>query len=145
MSHRVMLLLVGAAITVPLAMLSIAQGGGRTGSMQKEADVARSEPGPWGGGGLTTGYLFFDDVPDAKIGFRKRILHRDSAIGNHQHVGTLAIDEVYYVVSGRGEAMLDGRKFPVGPGDALLVRPGGSHGIRQQGEEDLVMIMAFAR
>ncbi|MGQ0732108.1 MAG: cupin domain-containing protein [Acidobacteriota bacterium] len=114
--------------------------------MQREADVARSEPGPAGGGGRTTGFLFFEDVKDSTISFRKRVLlHPGSAIGPHEHVGPMAIDEVYYVISGAGEAMLDGKTFAVGPGDALLVRPGGSHGLRQRGTEDLVIIVAFQR
>jgi mannose-6-phosphate isomerase-like protein (cupin superfamily) len=52
-------------------------------------------------------------------------------------------DEIYYVLSGRGEMTMDGKKFEVGPGDAILTRPGASHGLKQIGSEDLVIMINY--
>lgn len=113
--------------------------------VERDADVAVDAPGPHDGGGQTTGYMFFEKVPQPAIGFRKRVLHRGAAIGYHPHDGSEPGlgDEVYYVVSGRGELTLDGKKQEIGPGTAVLTRLGSSHGLRQVGSEDLVVILAW--
>ena len=107
--------------------------------IERDADVAREEPGTHKGGGQTIGYSFFRDVPGLKLVFRKRTLKPGSAIGYHeQHE-----DEIYYVLSGRGVMKLDGKDVEVGPGTAILTRPGSSHGIRQVGREDLVILINY--
>ena len=52
-------------------------------------------------------------------------------------------DEVYYVLSGRGVMTLDDKPIDVGPGTAILTRPGSSHGLKQVGAEDLVILIAY--
>jgi mannose-6-phosphate isomerase-like protein (cupin superfamily) len=107
--------------------------------VQHEGDIARTEPGTHNGGGQTVGYSFFDKTPGLTLVFRKRALKPGSAIGYHeQHE-----DEIYYVLSGRGVMTVDGKPFDVGPGTAVLTRPGSSHGIRQTGPEDLVLLINY--
>ena len=107
--------------------------------MQQDSLVAVREPGPHAGGGETTAYPFFADAPHFALVFRKRALHRGAAIGYHLQ----ETDEVYYVLSGRGELTLDGARREVGPGTAILTRSGSSHGLRQLGNEDLVIIVSY--
>jgi len=38
---------------------------------------------------------------------------------------------------------VDGKAFEVGPGDAVLTRPGSSHGLTQVGSEDLVILINY--
>ena len=38
---------------------------------------------------------------------------------------------------------IDGKTFDVGPGDAILTRPGSSHGLKQVGSEDLVILINY--
>jgi mannose-6-phosphate isomerase-like protein (cupin superfamily) len=38
---------------------------------------------------------------------------------------------------------IDGHRFDVGPGTAVLTRPGSSHGLTQTGAEDLVMLLNY--
>ena len=107
--------------------------------VQHDADVARQEPGTHDGGGQTIGYSFFEKTPNMHFVFRKRALKPGSGIGYHeQHE-----DEVYYVLSGRGVMTLDGKLIDVGPGTAILTRPGSSHGLKQTGDEDLVVLIAY--
>lgn len=97
------------------------------------------QPPPHQGVGETTAYRYFDELTDAKLIFRKRALHPGAAIGLH----TLKHDEVYYVVSGQGELAADGALREVGPGTAIFMYQGASVGIRQLGEQDLVLIIAY--
>ena len=56
--------------------------------LERDADVAREEPGTHKGGGQTIGYSFFKDTPKLAMVFRKRALKPGSAIGYHeQHRG----------------------------------------------------------
>ena len=107
--------------------------------VERDADIRREEPGPHQGLGRTTGYVFFQKVNGLPFSFRKRVLHPGSSIGSHPQTE----DEVYYVVSGAGRMTVDGRTFEVGPGDAVLTRPGSSHGLVQQGHDDLVLVIVF--
>jgi mannose-6-phosphate isomerase-like protein (cupin superfamily) len=107
--------------------------------LERDADVAREEPGTHQGGGQTIGYSFFKDTPKLGMVFRKRALKPGSAIGYHeQHE-----DEIYYVLSGRGIMTIDGKPIEVGPGTAVLTRPGSSHGLEQVGTEDLVILINY--
>lgn len=106
---------------------------------ERDAQVAKEEPGTHNGGGMTVGYSFFSKVPNLKLVFRKRALKPGSGIGYHEQKE----DEIYYVLSGRGEMTMNGKKFEVGPGDAILTRPGASHGLKQIGPEDLVIMINY--
>ena len=106
-----------------------------------EAGLARQQPGPHGGAGTTTAYPFFADAPGLSFFFRKRVLHKGAGIGLHQHDK----DEVYYVVSGTGRYIVDGSIRDVGPGDAMLTRTGSTHSLMQDGDEDLVILLAYPK
>jgi mannose-6-phosphate isomerase-like protein (cupin superfamily) len=110
-------------------------------AIESDAQVARDEGGPHDGAGRTTAYSFFESVSDLSFVFRKRALHRGATIGHHRQVK----DEIYYVLSGTGQMVIDGTAFPVRAGDALLTRPGHSHALAQTGEEDLVIVITYPR
>lgn len=107
--------------------------------LERDSEIAKEEPGTHKGGGTTVGYSFFRDVPNLKLVFRKRALKPGSSIGYHEQKE----DEIYYVLSGRGEMTIDGKTFEVRSGDAILTRPGSSHGLKQTGAEDLVIMINY--
>lgn len=109
--------------------------------IEMDSQVELRQPGPHDGGGETTGYSFFTDAPDLGLVFRKRALHPGAAIGYHPHAG----DEIYYVLSGTGELTLNGDTSAVSPGTAILTRAGSSHGLRQTGKDDLVIIIVYGK
>jgi mannose-6-phosphate isomerase-like protein (cupin superfamily) len=107
--------------------------------IQRDEQVAKTEPGPHSGPGQTVGHVFFDKTPNLHFSFRKRVLKPGAGIGYHeQHE-----DEVYYVLSGRGVMTLDDKPYDVTPGTAILTRTGSSHGLKQAGSEDLVLIITY--
>ena len=108
-------------------------------AIEHEADRAVEQPGPHAGAGRTTAYPFFADAKELPFVLRKRVLHRGAGIGLHLHDK----DEIYYIVSGSGLYALDGRQYQVGPGDALLTRPGSTHALQQQGADDLVILLGY--
>ncbi len=107
--------------------------------VEHDSTVATRQPGPHNGGGETTAYSFFTRAPNLGLVFRKRALHRGAAIGDHRQEE----DEIYYVLEGTGELTLNGARSVVGPGTAILTRRGSSHGLRQMGSADLVVIIAY--
>jgi mannose-6-phosphate isomerase-like protein (cupin superfamily) len=109
--------------------------------LERDADVAKNEPGPHNGGGPSTGYVFFDKAPNLKFSFRKRVLHKGAAIGYHLQ----KTDEVYYFTGGQGEMTINGKSFDVRAGDAVLTRGGSSHGLVQRGVGDLTIIITFQK
>ncbi len=109
--------------------------------IQRDKDVVKDEPGPHNGGGPSTGYIFFEKVPDLKFSFRKRVLHPGAAIGFHLQ----ATDEVYYIIGGSGKMTINGDVFAVKPGDAVLTRGGSSHGLVQTGAGDLTIVISYQK
>lgn len=107
--------------------------------VREDATVAKVEPAPHGNLGNSTAYRYFDDVKDARVIFRKRALHKGSGIGMH----VLTHDEVYYIVSGRGRLRVDDREVKLGPNTAVFMHEGADVGIWQEGDEQLVVIVAY--
>lgn len=104
-----------------------------------EAETVRDEPPPHGALGMSTAYRISDSVPARTMEFRKRVLHPGAAIGEH----VIAHDEVYYVLSGEGEVVSDGRTARLGPGMAAYLYTGANVGIRQLGTDPLALIISY--
>ena len=106
----------------------------------REDDVRRDEPPPHGAIGMSTAYRISDAVPPARaMEFRRRVLHVGAAIGAHP----ISHDEVYYVLSGRGEVVSDGVVAVLEPGMAAYLWKGAVVGIRQLGDEPLDLIVSY--
>ncbi len=105
------------------------------------AALAREQPGPHGGPGTTTGFSMFAEIDDAALHFRRRVLPPGSGIGLHTHHH----DEIYYVLEGAARYILDGNVHVVDKGAAMLTRSGSTHAIYQEGEKDLVLLIAYPR
>ena len=108
---------------------------------EQDTQVAKEQSGPHEGGGKTVGYGFFDGVKDFKTAFRKRTLKPGSSIGYHLQQE----DEIYYILSGKGEMKMNGKTFPVKPGDAILTRPGSSHGLTPNKDNELTLIIVYPK
>ena len=53
--------------------------------------------------------------------------------------------EVYYIVGGRGEVMVDGKQYPLRVGDAVWIPPNAEHVAYNTGDEPLRLIYIFAK
>jgi mannose-6-phosphate isomerase-like protein (cupin superfamily) len=130
-------MLAGAGMHAAVAAMQTPAPGGIV--IEHDADVAKNEPGTHNGGGQTVGYSFFSKVPNLKLVFRKRALKPGSGIGHHVQKE----DEIYYVLSGKGTMVLDGKTVDITPGTAVLTRTGSSHSLKQVGDEDLVIMINY--
>ena len=72
--------------------------------LQSEKQIEGKEPGPHKGGGNTTAYRFFKDIPGSKLQLTRRILEPGAGIGYHLQKE----EEIYYVLSGTGEMNMNG-------------------------------------
>jgi mannose-6-phosphate isomerase-like protein (cupin superfamily) len=122
-----------------LAVATVAHAAPRPALVIPEAGVTAREPGPHKGTGTTTAYRYSDRAAGRKMEFRKRALHPGASIGEH----VLSHDEVYYVLSGEGDLVADGKVSRVGPGTAVYIYEGNNVGIRQVGTSDLVLIISY--
>jgi mannose-6-phosphate isomerase-like protein (cupin superfamily) len=136
---KILKMLLYQAIFMTLSISAHSQDKQQPSILEHEKDIAKNEPGTHNGGGNTTGYSFFSKADSLKMGFRKRVLHPGSAIGYHLQTE----DEVYYIISGTGEMQMNGKIFTVKAGDAILTRPGSSHGLKQIGNDDLAIIIVY--
>lgn len=69
-------------------------------------------------------------------------LEPGASIGEHAHPNT---EDLYLILEGRGTGVLDGARFPVGPGDLFLVKAGGSHGLINDSEAPLTFLGLLTR
>ena len=73
------------------------------------------------------------------------ILPPGSEFGIHGHQADGKSDEEWYLcLSGRGTMILDGKAVPFQPGDINVCRNGGSHGIVNDGDQDLRFLVIRA-
>lgn len=108
--------------------------------LEHEKDIVRNEPAPHDGGGTSTVYNFFSKANNSLV-FRKRVLHKGAAIGYHLQKE----EEIYYILGGVGEMTMNNKKFTVTAGDGILTFGGSSHGLKQTGNEDLVLIISYKK
>ncbi len=105
-----------------------------------EQTVMREEAPPHGAIGMSTAYRISDAVPQPRtMEFRKRVLHRDAAIGLHP----IDHDEVYYVLAGEGDVTSDGVTQRIRPGMAAYLYRGAVVGIRQSGKAPLSLVISY--
>ena len=82
-----------------------------------------------------------------QAGRRLAFLHDDVlppgvSIGVHRHEDD---EEYYYILAGRGTMTLDGERFLVAAGDVTAIFPGGSHGLENDSDADLrVLVIGLA-
>jgi mannose-6-phosphate isomerase-like protein (cupin superfamily) len=50
-------------------------------------------------------------------------------------------DKIYFVLRGQGKFHIAGEEKDLGPGEAVIARPGQAHGVRNAGAEDLVLLV----
>lgn len=105
-----------------------------------ERDTRREEAPPHGAIGMSTAYRISDAVPQPRaMEFRRRVLHRGAAIGEHP----INHDEVYYVLSGEGEVVSDGQRAHLKRGMTAYLYKGAVVGIRQLGKRPLSLIISY--
>lgn len=76
------------------------------------------------------------------------IIPPGSTFGMHHHDRPADMEEWYYCLEGEGVLILDGHEHPFRPGDLGVCRSGGSHGLRNDGTQQLrvlVMMLWSAR
>ena len=59
----------------------------------------------------------------------------------HAHAGT---DKLYYVIEGEGVLLLDDRELAMRAGDVLVAPDGVPHGVRNTGQERLLVLAVLA-
>lgn len=62
-------------------------------------------------------------------------------VGEETHKYT---EQTLFFLSGTGEGALDDKKFPIGPGDAVVVTPGTKHNFRNTGAGPLKIYTVYA-
>lgn len=138
---KVVLFSVNFLLIILVSVVSFVFGGRYQQSyiLEHEKDIAKEEPPPHDGVGMSTAYSFFGNAPGLKLAFRKRVLRPGSAIGYHLQKE----DEIYYILSGTGIMKMNGDSFAVKAGDGILTRPGSSHNLQQTGADSLVVIINY--
>jgi len=72
------------------------------------------------------------------------ILLPGTTFGNHMHESDVPVEEWYYCISGKGVMHLDGEEFEFLPGDICVCRANGVHGLVNNSDEDLRVIVIYA-
>lgn len=96
-----------------------------------------------GGSGSFSRYTLLENISSSAFHYvRDIILPPGSVIGEHPHFGE---DELYFIISGSGVMVVDGEEQLVGPGTAILTLSGSTHGLRNEGREDLRLFVACVK
>ena len=83
--------------------------------------------------------IFKEDNFQSNLEFlHETIIKPNSTIGYHLH---LCNEEIYYVISGTGLMMVDGEMRRVVSGDAVITHSGSSHGLINDSDSDLKILV----
>jgi mannose-6-phosphate isomerase-like protein (cupin superfamily) len=79
----------------------------------------------------------------AKQGKGIKFVHDDyldpgATIGEHTHKDD---EEIYIILDGEGEMLIDGQPHPVGPGDMCYTKPGHSHALHNGTKRPMRLIV----
>jgi len=104
---------------------------------------------------------FFRDTSRLPISFQIWELGPGASEGRHVHVARGSevhvsegsyldedsgpLEEIYYFLEGAGTMWIDGRDVPVAAGDAVLTPPGSDHGLRNDGEGPLKLVIIWGK
>ena len=72
------------------------------------------------------------------------ILLPGTTFGNHMHKSEAPVEEWYYCVSGKGVMHIDGEDRDFLPGDICVCRANGVHGLVNNTDEELRIIVIYA-
>ena len=103
-----------------------------------------SIPNCHGGSGAVTCREILGDYNRTTPGLtlvHDNILAPGVSIGEHEHRGD---EEVYFVLEGCGEMVVNGVRESVGPGDVCITREGDRHSLINTGESDLRLLVVAA-
>ena len=75
------------------------------------------------------------------ICFHHDIIPPGTSIGEHCHPDD---EEIYYLYSGECTLLYDGEQIPMKAGDLSIVHSGHSHGLINNSDEDIVLIVVAA-
>lgn len=121
-----------------LALLLVAAG--QPMAVIDEKAMLRREAPPHGEIGMSSAYRISDAAPQPRqMEFRRRDLDVGAAIGEHP----IGHDEVYYVLSGEGEVVSDGKRAKLTAGMAAYLYKNAVVGIWQKGKKPLSLIIAY--
>ena len=87
-----------------------------------------------GGKGKVLNYSFFHGQIDPAMLFVDNVLQPGAYAGYHGHQGHECI---LYVVSGTADHFQEGDRCTLEAGDAILLKPGQAHAVKNTGDEDL--------
>jgi quercetin dioxygenase-like cupin family protein len=96
--------------------------------------------GMLGGKGTALSYMFFQGQADPAMLFADIVVEPGAYAGHHRHQGH---DCILYVVSGTADHFQEGDRRTLKPGDAVLLKSGDAHAVRNAGDEDL-RVLEFA-
>jgi len=81
-----------------------------------------------------------DKVPGSNFKYvRDMTFPVGSTIGEHPHEGD---EEIYFIIAGTPTMVVDGEARVLPPGSVVLNRSGSVHGLRNEGKEDVRMVVA---
>ncbi|MEV0123181.1 cupin domain-containing protein [Streptomyces sp. NPDC050703] len=111
-----------------------------TGRVPNLRDLLAAKEHDHGGLGTILAHRVFTrgaDGPGAEF-IDLAVLPPGTSIGRHRHG---ADHETYVVLSGEGLMHQDGEEFRVGPGDVVANRPHGEHGLLNDRDTDLHLLV----
>lgn len=105
----------------------------------KAVPMEQVDPIALPGGSWSRMVLTQATVPEIKssLGYSVFKPGTETAMVSHE------VEEVAFVLEGRGELRLEGEPVPFGPGQALFVAPHTWHAVANTGDEDVVMVFMF--
>ena len=88
---------------------------------------------------------FFDTISSLPVKFHVWEMAPGVSEGAHTHEGDNSLEELYYFLEGKGEMWFGDETLAVNAGDAILVPDGIDHGMRNNSDAPLRLIVVWGK
>ena len=88
---------------------------------------------------------FFDSTSNLPVKFQVWEMAPGVSEGAHTHEGDNSLEELYYFLEGKGEMWFGDDTLAVNAGDAVLVPEGVDHGMRNNSDAPLRLIIVWGK
>ena len=111
--------------------------------IQKEKDYQKRSEQLHEGDGLIERRALFKTESRLPINMEIWELNPGVSEGDHIHGKERPLEEIYYFLKGEGKMTINGKEISVSKGDAIMIPPGVDHGLFNNGEKTLKLVIIW--
>ena len=111
--------------------------------IQKNKETKINSENIHAGKGIIHRKPIFRDVSKLEVEIEEWILEPNVSEGDHTHSDNRPLEEIYYVIEGEGDFVINNEKVHLSSGDSIMVPPNVPHSVENNSDKNLRFIIIW--